>query len=199
MESQFNSRLYIVLLLFVKLAAFIFIFDMKTHVFKLILIVIVFSSTSIRAQTLNTQNNNSFIDDVRFGGGIGFSFGNNFFSGTLAPFALYEINPYLLTGVGLNLSYSSFNNSDLFVYGGSLIGLARPMPKLQFSVEFEQLRVNRSFNDGDFKDNYWYPALFLGVGYSSGPVTVGIRYDILYDDDKSIYANAYMPFVRVLF
>lgn len=170
----------------------------KKYLFLFSLLFLTFT-ISTSAQTLNTQNNNSFIDNVRYGGGIGLSFGNDFFSGTLAPFALYEINPYIMTGAGLNLTYSSFNNSELFVYGGSLIGLARPTPELQFSVEFEQLRVNRSYSDGASEDNYWYPALFLGVGYTSGPVTVGIRYDVLYDDDKSIYANAYMPFVRVLF
>lgn len=155
-------------------------------------------SWTINSQNLNPQKRTSFIDNVRFGGGIGLSFGNDFFSGTLAPFALYEINPYIMTGVGLNTTYSSFNNNELFVYGGSLIAIASPTQELQFSAEFEQLRVNRKFNNGTEQDNYWYPALFLGVGYTSGQFTIGIRYDVLYDSDKSIYANAYMPFVRVI-
>jgi hypothetical protein len=154
---------------------------------------------SLNAQNVFAQNQRKFIDNVRFGGGIGLSFGNNFFSGTIAPVALYEVNSYVLTGIGLNMTYSSFGDDDLFVYGGSFITIARPLPEIQFSAEFEQLRVNRSFNDGAFQDDYWYPALFLGVGYTSGPITVGIRYDVLYDENKSIYANAYMPFVRVLF
>jgi len=163
------------------------------------LLILLFTGTkAVSAQTFNASKKTTFLDDVRFGGGVGLSFGNNFFSGTLSPFALYEINPYLMTGVGLNFTYSSFNNSDLLVYGGSLIGIATPTPELQFSVEFEQLRVNRSFDDGRLKDNYWYPALFLGLGYTNGPITIGIRYDVLYNDNKSIYANAYMPFVRVL-
>ncbi len=48
-------------------------------------------------------------------------------------------------------------------------------------------------------EQYWYPALFIGAGYRSQNFTMGIRYDILYDDAKSIYANAWMPFVRVYF
>lgn len=172
---------------------------MKNYLFKYLIIVLILNSAELTAQKISSINNKSFMDNVRYGGGVGLSFGNNFFSGTLAPFALYEINPYLMTGAGLNLTYSSFNNSELFVYGGSLIGLARPTSELQFSVEFEQLRVNRSFNNRALDDNYWYPALFLGIGYTSGAITIGIRYDVLYDNDKSIYANAYMPFVRVLF
>jgi len=52
---------------------------------------------------------------------------------------------------------------------------------------------------GNADDSYWYPALFLGVGYTSGRMTFGIRYDVLYDDDKSIQPEAWMPFVRFWF
>ncbi|NBC57699.1 MAG: alpha-ketoglutarate decarboxylase [Bacteroidetes bacterium] len=171
---------------------------MKNKYFKVICLSFLLLAISASAQTFNSSRNSSFIENVRFGGGVGLSFGNDFFSGTLAPFALYQINPFLMSGAGLNVTYSSFNDNDTFVYGGSLIGIAKPLKELQFSLEYEQLRVNRSFNNG-VEDDYWYPALFIGVGYTSGPVTVGIRYDVLYDSDKSIYADAYMPFVRVLF
>lgn len=169
---------------------------MKRTIFKFLLIISLLSSALADAQ--HSSASNSFLENVRFGGGIGLSFGNNFFSGTLSPFALYEINTYLLAGLGSNITYSSFNDNDIFVYGGSLIGIVKPLQELQFSIEFEQLRVNRNFNNGT-EDNYWYPALFLGIGYTSGPVTVGIRYDVLYDSDESIYADAYMPFVRIVF
>jgi hypothetical protein len=172
---------------------------MRNTSIKFGLIIFLLFTLSSSAQIVNAQKNDSFINNVRFGGGVGLSFGNDFFSGTLAPFALYEVNPYVLTGVGLNMTYSSFRDNDLLVYGGSLIGIFTPLNELQLSAEFEQLRVNRSFNNDAIEDNYWYPALFLGVGYTSGPVTFGIRYDVLYDNNKSIYANAYMPFVRVLF
>jgi len=42
-------------------------------------------------------------------------------------------------------------------------------------------------------------ALFICVGYRYGPVTFGIRYDVLYDRDKSIYADPRAPFMRVYF
>jgi len=31
--------------------------------------------------------------------------------------------------------------------------------------------------------------LFIGFGSRSGPVSFGIRYDVLYDRNKSIYAD----------
>jgi len=172
---------------------------MKNPTLKFIAILFFLLTGIANSQNINNPRSSSFIDNLRFGGGVGLSFGNDFFSGTLAPFALYEINPYFMTGIGLNATYSSFNDNNFFVYGASLIGIAKPLEVLQFSAEFEQLRVNRSFNDGALEENYWYPALFLGVGYTNGPVTIGIRYDVLYDEDRSIYANSYMPFVRVVF
>ena len=33
----------------------------------------------------------------------------------------------------------------------------------------------------------------------TGPVTVGIRFDVLYDSNRSLYANEWSPFIRVYF
>ena len=73
--------------------------------------------------------------------------------------------------------------------------------EIQLSTEFEQLNVNRKYNVNlnIEDDNYWIPALFLGVGYKSGNVTIGIRYDVLYDNEKSIYADPWAPFIRFYF
>jgi len=148
------------------------------------------------------ESPSEFWRNVRFGGGIGLSFGNGFFSGTLAPAAVYQFQeaPFSL-GLGLNGTYNSQKNVfNSTVLGGSIIGLFDPIREVQASVEFEQLNVNRRSEDDQFIDeNYWYPALFVGLGYRSQNVIFGIRYDLLYDSEKSIYANAYAPFVRVFF
>jgi long-subunit fatty acid transport protein len=140
------------------------------------------------------ENNNSFWNNVRFGGGIGLNFGNGFFSGTLAPQAVYDFNPYFSAGLGLTGSYSS--QKDVFnstILGGSVIALTNPFPELQLSVELEQVNVNTSF-EGVFssneRDNFWATALFLGAGYRTGNVTFGVRYDVLYDEDESISGSA---------
>jgi len=146
---------------------------------------------------------NNFWENVRFGGGIGLGFGDGFFSGTLAPIAIYEFNYQFAMGVGLNATYSKrrdFHKSTLL--GGSVISLFNPIEAIQLSAEFEQLNVNRDFDEqfvSNQDTNYWYPALFLGVGYRTGRVTFGIRYDVLYDEDESIYPDAWLPFVRVFF
>ena len=124
------------------------------------------------------------------------------FSGTLAPSAIYEFNNDVALGLGLNGTiYNRKNNFKSTILGGSLIGLINPIDVLQFSAEFEELKVhikydaNLNFQD----DHYWYPALFLGAGYRTGNITFGIRYDVLFDEDKSVYANPWTPFVRFYF
>ncbi len=174
------------------------------HSKKIILIVIlIFAFSYPSSAQKNDSNGTSFWENVQFGGGIGLNFGDGFFSGALAPSAIYRHNTYISTGVGLNFQYSS--QKDFFkstVMGGSIIGLFNPYPELQVSTEFEQLYVNRDFDEqfvANIDDSYWYPALFLGAGYRQGNVTFGIRYDVLYDKDKSIQNQAWMPFVRFWF
>lgn len=167
---------------------------------KTVVLATLFLSTIFYSQA--QQNNNVFWDHVRFGGGLGLNFGDDFFSGTIAPSAIYQFNEYFATGVGLNATYNSQKNLyKSTILGGSLIALSNVFNVLQLSAEYEQLHVNRRYNVNLNipDDNYWSPALFLGAGYRNGNVTFGIRYDVLYDKDKSVYADAWIPFVRFYF
>jgi hypothetical protein len=169
--------------------------------FKCKTYVIVFMTCTFLSFSQNQDTTNDFWNHVRFGGGIGLSFGDGFFSGTISPSGIYEFNSQFSAGIGLNATY---NKQDNFykstVFGASLSGLFNPIDELQVSAEFEQLNVNRKFDDPIYiDDNYWYPALFLGIGYGNGNVTLGIRYDLLYKKEKSIYADPFIPFVRVYF
>jgi len=99
------------------------------------------------------------------------------------------------------LNYAEFNEDRFLAYGGSLISLYNPIPQLQLSAELEQLRINRTIRGfpEDIEENYWSPALFLGLGYTTRNVTVGLRYNVLYDERDSIYADGLLPFVRFYF
>ncbi len=150
----------------------------------------------------NYQTKSNFWNNVHYGGGLGLGFTNGGFNGSVSPSAIYQVNEQFATGVSLNFNYAKFNEDKLLAYGGSIITLFNPVPILQLSGELEQLRINRTISNiglNDIEDNYWSPALFLGLGYSNQNITFGIRYDVLYDENKSIYANAWMPFVRVYF
>lgn len=156
----------------------------------------------------NTQENEEvkakspFWEKVQIGGGLGLGFGNNFTNITVAPSAIYNFNEYVSAGVGLQYSYvnqKNFYNSN--IYGGSLIALFNPIEQLQISTELEQLRVNTSFSSfyGGATDNFWNTALFLGAGYRTNNVTIGIRYNVLYQENQGVYADPFIPFIRVYF
>ncbi len=152
---------------------------------------------------LNAQEKtNNFWNDVRFGGGFGLNFSNNFFSATIAPSAIYEFDKTVALGFGLNTTFN--NQKSIYkstILGGSIIGLVNIINEIQLSAEFEQLNVNRRYNVNlnIEDDNYWIPALFIGAGYRQGNITLGIRYDILYDNEKSIYFDPWAPFIRFYF
>ncbi|MDN3664233.1 alpha-ketoglutarate decarboxylase [Algibacter miyuki] len=148
------------------------------------------------------QFRGDFWEHVKYGGSIGLNFGNEYFTATLAPNAMYQFNNTFSLGVGLNGTYNSQKNVyKSTILGGSIIGFVNPINEIQLSAEFEQLNVNRRYNVNlNIEDtNYWIPALYFGAGYRNGNITFGVRYDVLYDDEKSIYSQAWAPFVRFHF
>lgn len=141
----------------------------------------------------------SFWKRVRFGGGLGLNFGTGYTDIMVAPSAVYDFNQYFSAGVGLQGSYVSFKNDfKSYIYGASLIGLFNPLNEIQLSAELEQVRVNVMYDEG-FDDDFWNTALFIGAGYRANNVTIGIRYNVLHDSGKSVYNDAFMPFVRIYF
>jgi hypothetical protein len=158
--------------------------------------------------TAQAQDGDTFWKHVRFGGGVGAAFGTGFTDVTLAPGAIYQFNQYAALGVGLQGSYVKQKYFyENWMYGGSVIGLFNPIPEIQLSVEVEQLRVNLQYDDryvADFnipfsEENFWNTALFVGAGYNTGNVTVGVRYNVLFNKNDRVYSDALMPFIRVYF
>jgi len=173
---------------------------MKVILIHNIKISVLVLSTLFSLQKSYSQDNN-FWSKVRIGGNIGIGFTNDTFNGIIAPSAVYDFNNYFSLGFGVNFGYTDGRNFTATNYGASVITLYNPLPALQISAEFEPMGVSRNFEiDGqNTSEDYWYPALFVGAGYRVGFMSVGLRYDVLYDSDKSIYASAYAPFVRVFF
>jgi hypothetical protein len=167
----------------------------------LLFFILLYSSQNHLVAQENTAPKKPFFEHVRYGGSLGANFSNGYFSAFLAPKAIYDFNRYTSAGVGVAASYTSTSRYSAFTTGASILGLFRPLQALQLSAEFEEQYVSRDFKlEGqNLDDTYWYPALYLGLGYTTGHITVGVRYDVLYDDEKSIYSNALMPFVSVFF
>ena len=175
-------------------------------VFKPIFVIMIlfFSSYVTAQQNYTINNNNNFWDKVQFGGGLGLGFGSGYTNISVMPSAIYNINEIVAMGVGLQFGYLYQKNYyESFVYGGSFITLVNPIPQLQLSAELEQVRVDTDYEENyyhpGYSDAYWNTALYLGAGYRTGNVTIGARYDVLYDPNKSLYGSGFMPFVRVYF
>ncbi len=167
--------------------------------FGILVFFVVFSSCYSQE---NSQKIN-FWDNVRFGGSLGLDFSNNTTSVIVSPSAVYQFNQKFSAGLGVNFGYTRFKPNDVnqYNYGASIISLYNPFRELQLSAELEHTFVNASATIAGEKirDNFNFPALYLGAGYRLGNIAIGARYDVLFNENKSIYASAISPFARVYF
>ena len=181
-----------------QIARFSWLKNLSILYFLLFIGVSSFAQNQSRSQNGRSQ----FWNQVRYGGGLGLGFSNGGFNALVSPSAIYQFNDQFAAGLSLTFNYAKYLESKRYAYGGSILTLYNPIHFLQLSAELEQLRINQTLafsNAPSLEEKYWSPALFLGIGYTDRNFTVGIRYDLLYDNNKSIYLNAWMPFVRVYF
>lgn len=169
-----------------------------------IVTMLFFYENVIAQYTQMPQSRSPFWEKVQFGGGLGLSFGSGYTEISVAPSAIYNVNPYLATGIGLQGSYvASKNYYDSAIYGASLLVFINPIPQIQFSINLNESYVNNHYEAYNgyrsYTDSFWNTALFLGAGYRTGNVTVGLAYNVLYDKNDNVYGDALMPFVRAYF
>jgi long-subunit fatty acid transport protein len=160
------------------------------------------SIISAQEKPLPKAQTGAFWNNVQFGGAFGISAGNDYTDIIIAPSAIYNFNdPF---SVGLGLQYSHLKQRNFYtsnVVGGSVIGLFNPVEEVQLSLEVEEIHVSNTYSDlyDNVKRSFWSPGLYIGAGYCSENVTIGARFNVLFDRDKDIYGEAFMPFVRVYF
>lgn len=178
----------------------------KNHCFTrlrtLLILIILFNSIIVLAQgpTNGQQKSSDFWKNVQFGGGIGLSIGSGYTDISVSPSAIYNINSVVSVGTALQFGYASAKNDyTSTIYGASLIGLVNPIPQVQLSVELEEIYVNTDYKYFAVSDSFWNTALYLGAGYRTGNVTLGVRYDVLFNENNNYYSNGFIPFVRVYF
>lgn len=135
---------------------------------------------------------------------FGLGFGLNFVGGTsvsLSPNLTYRINDKMYAGAGLLLNYNAVKNlQTTTTIGANAIFNYYPIAKLLTMAEFAEMNVNRNNKVAAMKDQFWDSALFVGVGYQITPkISVGGKYNLLYDKDKSVYSSPFVPFVNISF
>jgi hypothetical protein len=153
-------------------------------------------------QNIPKAKTDGFWDHVQFGGGFGLAIGNDFTDIMVAPSAIYNFNEHFALGTGLQysrLKQKNFYSSN--VVGGSVIGLFNPFEEIQLSLEVEQVHVNTTYVDlyDNVKRSFWNTGLYVGGGYRADNVTIGARFNLLFDKDKDLWGDAFMPFIRVFF
>ena len=177
----------------------------KNHhltLFRTLLVLLflsLFSTTSAQGPSSMPNQPSNFWRNVQFGGGIGLNFSSGYTDVFLAPSAIYNFNPTVALGAGLNLNYVSSNNYySSVVYGISTIVLINPIPEIQFSVGLNESRVNyQEEGFSNYSEDYWDTSIVVGAGYRTGNVTIGIGYNVLQNDRYD--TEPFVPFVRAYF
>nr|WP_315146148.1 hypothetical protein [uncultured Flavobacterium sp.] len=164
-----------------------------------LLFLFFFNPLSAQGPSNTPKQPNDFWKNVQFGGGIGLNFSSGYTDVFIAPSAIYNFNPTVALGAGLNLNYvASKNYYSSFVYGISTIVLVNPIPQIQLSVGLNQSRVNyQEEGFSNYSQDYWDTSLIVGAGYRTGNVTIGVGYNLLQDDRYD--TEPFVPFVRAYF
>ena len=156
---------------------------------------------SISLLSIQAQNTDaSFGDRIHFGGGFNIGLGSGYSTIAVSPSVIYDVTPLFSAGINATYLYSKnkSSNQETNVFGGGLIALVNPIEGLQFSGEYERLKIKRSFLN-IFSDAYWNDALYVGAAYRQGNISIGLRYDLMYDKVTSIYPSALSPIFRIYF
>ena len=135
---------------------------------------------------------------------FGLGFGLNFVGGTsisLSPNLTYRLNDKMAVGAGLMFNYNSIKDiQTTTTIGANALYFYYPLPKLLTTAEFVQMHVNRNMKFNGVKDKFWESALFVGAGYQLTPkISLGAKYNVLYNENKSVYSSPVVPFVNITF
>ena len=135
---------------------------------------------------------------------FGLGFGLNFVGGTsisLSPNLTYNLNDKFSVGAGLLFNYTGIKEvQKTTTIGANIIGNYYPVKKLLTTIEFAEMHVNRNMIISNTKDEFWDSALFVGAGYQiTQKISVGGKFNVLYNKDKSVYSSPFVPFVNISF
>ena len=167
---------------------------------KLFILIILFSFIGISQAQVGVAS--GFQDGkLRVGGGLGLGFGNNgYFGFNISPYAGYMLTPQLEGGmtVGYQYAKNDFVKWSMFSvgpYANYYIG------QMFFArAHYEYFTGNQEEESTGAEYDFDESALWLGGGYqSTGRVRfqAGLMYNVLYDEDESIFSSALRPFAGI--
>lgn len=139
-------------------------------------------------------------EKLHLGGGLNFGISSYSTTIGISPVAMYEVSDKVGVGTGINYMYSKWRNQDVSynVFGAGVFLQYFSIRQIQLLSEFEYNHIVENYS-GD-KDTYNVPAMYLGVGYAIGKYgAIGVKYDLLWDEHKSIYSDPLIPYFRIYF
>jgi hypothetical protein len=156
-----------------------------------ILIVLMLKLFTLHAHINDDTNvsKQSFKDRLRFFMGAGGQISGPYSNLSLHPQIGYQLNPKLITGIGLNWQYFPNKTSYANLYGGNIFARYLIKPKLFSQLEFQNLYYNHQ----------WQQYGMIGIGtIPQRGVCITAYYLFLYPSN-SIYKSPYVIRFGVFF
>ena len=138
---------------------------------------------------------------IRFHTGFGLEWYSDGFYFHASPGLTYALKPRWHVGTGLLYTYYSYRRAQTSVranlYGFNVLTFWLPTDHVETSFEFrrEYLKIKA----GKKLSSRNAPALLAGIAYRTRHMAVGLRYDILFREGRSLRRNPAEPFVRIYF
>lgn len=158
---------------------------MRTKNF-LMAVGLVFSLHPLAAQFREQDTRGDFLERIYFGGGGGFSGGNQFTSLSLSPLVGYKVKENFSAGMQVTYQFTKLGNFNASNYGGGPFVLYAFFDKVFAYSQFEYLNVQPLIGGGK-SDRRDFTSLFAGLGYNE-PVgrnlafQVALLYNLLHGD-----------------
>lgn len=156
-----------------------------------------YSQIGIHSNSVSKQNK------WRVGGGIAMNFGNHgALALNLSPFIGYELLPYLETGVSTGYQYSKYNDVKQHLFSVGPYLNFYPMQSLFVRAHYEYYTGSAKFKYLNQSSSFDENALWIGGGYRTGgrvQMYIGILYNVLYKENRSLFTEAYQPIVGISF
>lgn len=154
-----------------------------------------YSQIGIGSRSMKQQN------QWRVGGGVAMSFGNNnAFAVNISPFIGYEVITNLEAGISTGYQYSKYRDQqqNLFSIGPYLNYY--PMESIFLRTQYEYFTGKSKIKNTNYSSSFDESALWIGGGFRSGgsvQLHVGILYNVLYEENKSLFSEAFQPIIGV--
>ena len=137
----------------------------------------------------------------QFYGGFGLGWTNNEFYADIKPGILYRLAPKFRIGGNLQFTYLSRKSfgttSRYYIYGYDLLALFLPVSQMELSADYQHSFVSQNISGNQLSRQV--KAFFVGAAYRTRHVAIGMKYDLLYDENNSLYNSPFIPFVRIYF